>query len=355
MNRITRNTMGMFDCLKGVIVLFVILSHCFIEVWTVNQCTDYTVIWRCVHSLSGMAMGVFLIISGYGFRPVKNLRGIKIQARMLLKPVLTAYICFTIAMVILNLVSGRNIFSGIANRWIGLLFGHMRRTEVFGFETETVGVFWYFIALFAGWMILTLVFYLSKREIGRCVMTIACVLAGCLLGHYVPGMWFCITQSLLATGFLYTGYLLKKKGIIFCNIPLWGYLILAGLSVFVLMCGYVNLGVGELDLGIIDYAGTICGSILIVRIYFAIFDPEWKIYAPLMFVGRNSSLFICIHGFEALLILWRSCQYLTSEHVQLMAFAFFVCRFTFITLLYYITISFRKLWERKITERKQLS
>lgn len=354
MSRITRNTVGMFDCLKGAIVLFVVLSHCFIEVWAVNQCTDYTFIWRCVHSTTGVAMGVFFIISGYGFRPVKNLRGVKTHVRMLLRPILTAYICFTIVMLILNLIRGRSAFSGIANRWIGLLLGHMRRTEIFGLETETITVFWYFIALFASWMILSLIFHLFERESLRCAAVLLCSTAGCLLGRYIPELWFCITQSLLAVGFLYAGYLIKKKEIAFVKIPIWGYAILIGMTGFVLAFGQVNLGVGELDLGMIDYAGTICGSILVIRIYLAIFDPEWKIYTPFMFIGRNSALFICIHGFEALLILWRICPYLQSDHVQLMAFAFFACRFAFITALYYITISFRKLWNRTIKERSRL-
>ena len=85
MNKITKNTMGMFDCLKGVIVILVILSHCFEEVWAVNNCTDYSIAWKAIHCMTGIVMGIFFVISGYGFRPVKNLRGIKNQAKLLLR------------------------------------------------------------------------------------------------------------------------------------------------------------------------------------------------------------------------------------------------------------------------------
>ena len=355
MSRITRNTIGMFDCLKGVVVLFVILSHCFIEVWTVNRCTDYTLVWRCVHSMSGMAMGIFFIISGYGFRPVKNLRGVRMQARLLLRPVLTAYLCFTPAMMLGNLLTGEPVLSGIAERWTGFLLGHMRRTEMFGMETETLGVFWYFIALFIGWMLLTLIFRIAEKEAFRGAAVAVCTAAGCLLARFLPELWFCIAQGLLSVGFLYTGYLLKKNGLAFAKIPVWGYVLLVGAAASVLAFGYVNLGVNELRLGLLDYGGTVCGSVLLIRLYLRFFDPERKVYAPLMFLGRNSSMFICIHGFEALLILWRSCPYLISGHVQLTAFAFFAFRLGLITVLYYIAMYSRMLWHRMRTGRDDVS
>ncbi len=351
MNKITRNTMGMFDCLKGAVVLFVILSHCFQEVWFVNNSVDYSLIWKAVHSMSGVAMGIFFIISGYGFRPVKNLRGVKTQAKMLLRPVLIAYLCFIPAKMIMNLILGRNIMAGVAQRLLGLLLGHVHRTHIFGVETETITVFWFFIALFIGWMILTLIFKIFSRELWRGIASAVCVVAGYLLALYFPDLRYCIYQSLLAVGCLYLGYLLKKKGWLFVKIPLWGYVLLLVGALVSILFGYVNFNNGALDLGPVDYAGMLCGCYLVIRIYLLLFDPDWKIYQPLMFIGRNSSIFICIHGFESLMFIWRASPYLISENEHLTVLVFFICRLAMIMAIYFIVVHFRSLWNRKVMRR----
>ncbi len=351
MNKITKNTMGMFDCLKGVIVILVILSHCFEEVWAVNNCTDYSIAWKAIHCMTGIVMGIFFVISGYGFRPVKNLRGIKNQAKLLLRPILIVYLCFIPSKMIMNLIIGEDIFSGITERLLGLLFGHIHSTYVFGLETETITVFWYFVALFIGWVMLTLIFKIFKREIWRGAASAVCVVAGYLLALYFPDFRYFIFQSLLAVGCLYFGYLLKKKGWLFVKIPLWGYAFLLAGTLISLLLGYMNFFSGTMQLGLLDYGVMLCGCYFILRIYLLLFNPDWKIFLPLMFIGRNSILIICIHGFENFMFIWRLSPYLISENEHLMVLVFFICRFSMIMIIYFIVVWFKGLWNRKVLRR----
>ena len=351
MNKITRNTMGMFDCLKGGIVILVVLIHCFVEVWAVNECTDYSIFWKAVHCMTGIGMGTFFIISGYNFRPVKNLSGIKTQAKLLLRPILIVYLCVIPAKMIMNLILGESILNGLKERLLGLLLGHTHRVRVFGIETETITVFWYFAALFIGWMILTLIFKIFKRELWRGTFSAVCVLAGYLLGLYWPDLGYCIYQSLLGVGSLYFGYLLKKKRWMFAKLPLWGYFLLFLAALVSLLFGHVDFNIGILDLGLIDYASMLCGCYLIIKIYFLLFDPNWKIYQPLMFLGRNSSMIICVHGFETLMFVWRSSPFLISSNENLMVLIFFFFRFFMIMAIYFIVIWFKTFWNRKVLRR----
>ena len=75
--------MGMFDCLKGMIILEVIMIHSFTEVWGINNSSWYPLIWRLIYASSGVAMGTLFIISGYGFRPIKSKKALKAQLLLL--------------------------------------------------------------------------------------------------------------------------------------------------------------------------------------------------------------------------------------------------------------------------------
>ena len=342
MGRISRNTIGMYDCLKGAIIILVILVHSFAEVWAVNGSTNYTLIWKILNSTSGVSMGTLLVISGYGFRPVKNWKGVKGQIRMLLKPILIVYIFAVIIKIPVNLLIGYNPFQGIPERLVGLLLGEMYPVNFFGITAESITVFWYFLALFNSWMLLTLIFRLFKKETGRCIAVIICVLVGRIAGIFVPWLPYCIVPSLLTTGFLYLGYILKKEKFLFSETPIWIYFILFVGTASAIFLGNVNLGVGYMQRGMIDYVSTLCGCILILKVYLLLFDTELKLYSPFMFIGRNAVLFISLHGFEKLVADWQVSPVLLTSREHLTAAVLFAGRMILLLLLYAIVDLFRK-------------
>lgn len=343
MRKIRKNTLGMFDCLKGIIVLWVILFHSFTEVWGVNLCTDYSLIWRVIYASSGVAMGTLFIISGYGFRPVKSKKAFKNQIKLLLKPWVIVYVCCIIIRIPINLLRGLPPFEGALERVLGFLLGKMGSMRIGNMETESIFVFWYFLALFISWMILSLIFYIFQSEKFRFIAVCICTILGYVLGVYFNGLPYCIIPSLLSVGFLYLGYILKKRGFLFFKIPLWKLGVLIIVSVVVVKFGAVNISTGYMKLGLLDYIGTLCAGFIVMKLYLALFNPENKLYMPFMFFGRNSFLFICIHGFEHLVAQWRSCPYLITDSVHITAFAFFIVRLLIIILIYYLILCINKI------------
>lgn len=350
MGGIKKNTIGMFDCLKGAVIIWVVLSHSFTDIWVINNCTDYSFIWKIQHSTAGVAMGALLVISGYGFRPVKNWKGIKAQVKMLLKPILLVYVFAFPVKIIVNLISGRDPFYKVLEMAAGFMLGESGYARVFGIKTETISVFWYFLALFLGWMILSMIFRFIEKEAVRGAAVLVCGLAGWIGAIIFPNLPYCINPAMLTVGFLYFGYLLKKKKLLFEKIPFWIYAATVLGTAVTILAGHVNISAGTMHLGMIDYAGTLCGCFLVLKIYLMVFDPENKIFVPFMFVGRNTLLFISLHGFECLTAGWGVFTPLISSSVHLTAMFFFCARLLLILLLYYIVNYFRKrLLSRKLT------
>lgn len=336
MTRICKNTMGMFDCLKGIIILFVIFFHSFIEIWGINNSTWYPIIWRIMYSLCGVTMGTLFVISGYGFRPVKTWKAFKNQFKLLLKPYFMAFVCSIFFRIPLNLFNHKPPFEGAVSRIIGCLLGQMGAVEFMGIQTESIFVFWYFLALLFGWMILSLIFYLCKSEVLRGTAVCICACIGFFTGKYLPDMPYCVTPTFLAIGFIYFGYILKKKKWLFCNIKLYFMIPIFIIASIILKYGNVNLSTGRMKLGMIDYFGTILCCFVLLRIYLFLFRTDWKIYRPFMFLGRNSSMIIAIHGFEHLTFQWRSLELLKTDTLLTTSLEFFVCRFGLILLIYFV-------------------
>ena len=347
---IRKNTMGMFDCLKGMIILEVIMIHSFTEVWGINNSSWYPLIWRLIYASNGVAMGTLFIISGYGFRPIKSKKALKAQLLLLLKPYFTVFALCIICRLPLNFFLGQPIFSGALARVAGCLLGKMGGGEYLGIQVESIFVFWYFLALLFGWLLLTLIFRITEKDVYRGILVAFFVVLGYCMRLFLPDLPYCIVPTFLAMGFMYTGYLLKKKGWLFSKISPWLFAVLAIYAAFVLKAGNVNLSTGDMKLGLIDYMGTVCAGYVILRIYLWIFRPGWKIYTPFMFFGRNSYLIISIHAFEHLVFQWRSWDLLRTDSLLTTAFLFFVVRVLLILLIYFAVKqfqNFQKMWKRR--------
>lgn len=340
----------MFDCLKGAILLTVILYHSYTDIWIGYQCEGDPLLYKGLKSIPGIAMGLMFLVSGYGFRPVKSVKTVKQQVQMLLKPYLLVYFWGLLLRIPMNLLMGKSLFSGAAERVAGFGFAMVSSHGPFGIQTYTIFVFWYLIALFLGWMALSGIFRFIQKERYRGLCVCVCVLAGYFLARVFPPLPFCIVQSLLGMGFLYLGYLLKKKKWLFEKIAWWNYALMGAVGLFTIKCGRMDIASGTMELGILDYAGTLCAGMVILKGYLMLFCPKWKIYRPLLFLGRNSLLILCLHGFENLVFEWRSLApwVLTP---QMSAWVLFFLRLMMIVFLFYLVEGWKA--RKKQSGRKQ--
>lgn len=338
MNRIRRNTIGMFDCLKGLAMLGVIFFHSYMDVWAAGQYEFTTIGYKLISTMPAPAIGILFLISGYGFSPIRKKKSFVTQVKLLLKPCVIVLFCAILVRIPLNLAMGQPPFAGAWLRILGFLLGSLSYTSIFQIPVYSILVFWYLIALFLAWLLLSLIFHLFSKTGARTAAVGVCVLAGAILSLLKIKVPFCIIPTLLAIGFLYLGYMIKKNKWLFVKLPWWLYLVMAAFSLVILKCGEMNIGTGVMKLWLLDYAGMLCTCYLGLRLYLFLYCPDWKIYTPFAYLGRNSLLILCLHGFEHLVFEWKTYEILTKYAPDLTACALGLVRTAIILCCFFVVL-----------------
>ena len=352
------NYIGMFDLLKGVGMLLIILGH------TVN---NYTFAGTQMH-VGMMAFGVvyilvgagvlqaFFLISGYGFRRTSIRSCIKKQTILMLKP----YMYITIGTAALHIFTryllSHSIKSAIEQTWSvlgGFIFALPSNKVMFGTQFYSCGAMWYMIALLIGWILLNTLMNLVKERYLPVVVW-GCAVIGWLIGmgRVIP---FCVSQGLIAVLFLYYGYMLKKKKVFAKSLSK------AQIAFAVFVCA-LSLGLaglaGEMNnmangvwiAGIISIA--LDGYIGFILLYLSLKLNSFKgrIWEWIKKIGSNSLYIFTMHTVEMHGIpWWKFTEYMKDEPVR-GCVLHFVMRCTFIVVGAYV---FKKI-VRKLHKRKAL-
>lgn len=333
MNWIKKNTLGMFDCLKGLIILYVIAIHCHTDVQVANPGLSVPLLLRLSENLAGISMAALFVVSGYNFKPVPLKKAAKKQAGLLLKPYAAVAAASALSGIVLNLWANTPLWQGLSKYTLGFLTGMVAYTHYGPLEVRSVQAIWFLLALFSGWLLLTLILKLKARR-WQLACICVCVAAGVLASRVTSVLPFCILQTLTAVGFLYFGYRIKKENLLFRKVPAWIYAVCAVIFSICAVYGDANLGTNIWKLLFFDYLGMLCGSFLALRIYLRFYNPEWKLWRPVQFFGKNSLWILCLHTYEHMMFFWRAQPFLAVESYWGGWFVLFVVRIALILTLF---------------------
>ncbi len=181
---------------------------------------------------------------------------------------------------------------------------------VFGFRIYECTPLWYLLALF--WAAnLTNIFLKIPSAGWRNAVICLCVLSG-YLGSSVNFWYGCIPQGLMAVGFYYAGYLIKKNKLLEKNWSSWIYVVLGIVSAVELIFGEMQYSYGIFKLGLLDYVGCGCIGILLLRLGIWLNRFNGTISEWIRRLGRYTYWAICVHGVEQNCIPW----YLLSDSMS---------------------------------------
>lgn len=215
MNKKTIVSIGMFDFLKGFVMITIVIGHT-ISMYSFENNTFITPFLDLLYALF-MLCGkpVLFIVSGYGFRKSSVKKCFTLQSKYMLKP----YAYAAVGTLALHLITRYFVIgsakSAIKATWqlaVGFLLGTPDNHVFFGETYYNCGPMWYILALYVGWIIYNaLVNWLPDKIVFPAA--IVCSLIGCWLEH-LGFDYFCIPQGLCVVMYLHMGYLLKKKKIL---------------------------------------------------------------------------------------------------------------------------------------------
>lgn len=305
--------LGMFDLLKGICMISIIITHTKVffpetafDTASGGFISDILKIIFQIISMGDAVMPIFLIISGYGFRVLKsNKKCIEKQAKALLKPYLYAAVISTGLHVLVHYYKFRYLRGSVQATipvLLGFLLGAGSTTTIHGVEIYGVGPMWFLVTLFVSWVLLNILFnLLPEKFVGPVVLIIS--YAGYLIAQkvWIP---FCLLQSCVGMLFIYIGYVIKKGDWYRRKIPFLLWAVLIPLSLFCIVKGGFVMYSLYLPYGFIGAIAAGALAFLIIRLFLNLNWLEFFGRSSICMIGRQSLIVMCIHNIEYHALLW---------------------------------------------------
>lgn len=271
-----------FDELKGIGILLVILGHCL--PWN----SPFRVFIYSFH------MPLFFIVAGYFLKPSPPMALFKKDFRRLVVP----YIAISIVILVSNTLKWyiKKDFSLIDSTIIPLLWGAGGgHTLVMVFDdVQPITQLWFLLALF--WS--RLVANLLPRSIVGVLYGLIISVIGTIVGRYVIFLPGGINEGLSALIYVMIGVYVKEKGVnrdfFYLSIVCW-IISLIFFDMILAGCKY--------DCYPIQVLGGVGGTFLIYKLLKRIDAIDLHIHG-LSWLGINSMAMLCMHTIESHTIVW---------------------------------------------------
>ena len=306
----TVNSIGMFDMLKGVGMITIVLAHT-AELYPmqISGGLSLTAFFPFIYREALMA--AFFIASGYGFRKRSIGKCIQQQLRALLKPYCITAVCTSLLHLLCHYMAFHYFPSSVTETLKvagGFLLGLPHTTTYAGQQFFSTGPMWYLLSLLIGWVLLDAILNIFPEQYINWA-----VLGTMLLGWGICITWeapFCIGQGMVTVPALYVGYLAKKHKIFEQPLSprLRGGMIAAALAVaaLVLLTKSTDcVSMAEWTLGPVSILlDAVTGlGILSIVIWFQR-RVENVVTHAIQAIGRRSLFIFCVHTVELTAIPW---------------------------------------------------
>ena len=345
------NTLGYFNLLKGCGILWVLAFH------TVILYFERDLENQNLFTINGAGlMAMFFIISGFGFYKRKPMRCLNMQFKLIMAPYIWMCAFILIERVVYNFIRGIPFKDNGGSLILTYLFGlcvYPERT-VLGYTVSFVGLLWFILALFTGWIIYNQISQIKENKMIR-----LCIMCSVFLGWLLPkitDLWpYCIPQGLLAAGCLYIGESIRKNRLLerkLSPVIYVGALIWIGISE---IFGGGDMGTNYWRFGLFDVVSAYLIGLMFIRVYYNLYPyiPENKITEILEMVGGESFLVFCIHGVERVTVPWYVIQrYIANQYLG--TCLYFLMRCVFIFIVYRVIKKIQR-WLNQRKRRKKVT
>ncbi|SDB46266.1 Fucose 4-O-acetylase [Pseudobutyrivibrio sp. YE44] len=299
-----KNTLGMFDLLKGAVMFSMIIGHTHGLVGGGNQNPISMVISFVLTFFGEAAMPALMIVSGYGFRKAPTKKCFVRLYKTLLIPYFITVVLTAVARVLGNyFVYGGFVYSvkEAVKVLLGGLVGVTRDTSIAGHMIYDCGPCWFMMALVLACLIFNeLLKHFKGKNLFVASLVISCIGWALSLG---PGLPFTISQGLVSTLYICIGYMAKKEKFF---VSLTETKKIVGLSLGAVIVNLIFKGLGgefylahsTYSYGPIAIFVTAASATAVIYWFLHLNRYTGKISSGLRNVGRNSLYVLCAHSIE---------------------------------------------------------
>lgn len=345
-NKQIANRLGMFDLMKGFGMILIVLVHTFNLRNGVNSIVT-AVFLAFFAVISGTIMPSFMMASGYGLRKMSTIKCIRQQTKMMLVPYGYTLLGTTALHLLTRYWLSRSVRTTLLQTWQvvgGFLMALPAPKEIHGLLYYNCGPMWYMIAIYLGWIILNfLMEKVSEKHLPLAVLLT--VTLGWGLG-LLKLTYFCLPQAMIASGFLYIGYILKKtKAFQSGWIPSHWYFYIIAAVITILTVFWAgrtdNMAESIWNLGIISILINAFLGTGILYLLLLVNDVPFIGKHTVSSIGHNSLYIFAVHTAEMHGIPWYLIQEKLSNSPLLACLITLVLRTVFITAAVSAILFFR--------------
>ena len=303
-NYVIRNTLGMFDFLKGSVMLIVMLYHIaglfdFMQGYdsydslfsTINPLL--LIVYVFIYALGEAAMPIMFILSGYGFRKTTFKKCFKTQCKTLLIPYVVSMILVAVVNFVAFYINSGNFRGTLAGTFT--LFKNM----LFGYASSSPN--WFLLALIIGNLIFNqLLNMLEGKKLLAAVVGVACIGWLLSLGKELP---LSVSQALIATMYIGAGYFAKKRKVFVTQYSVSKRrLIIIGAILYTVafkaLGDDLNMAFCVYTYGPITLVGNLIISMGFIYMFLLLNRYNAFLISQIRRIGRYSLYVLCIHTIE---------------------------------------------------------
>lgn len=308
-----KNSIGMFDLLKGIGMLIVVFGHTvsgYAADIMQNNNLIIAVLVIVYVTIAEIVIPIFLVISGYGFRKRPIKKCIKQQINLMLKPYLYVmiidvciyfcihYACFHYWPA--SMIESLRVLGGF-------LFALPTAMTLFSVQFFSCGVVWYIFAMFLGWIFLDILMTVFSEKYWNIAVIFTMILGWTI--SLFGNLPFCLIQGLVATGYLYLGYKIKKSKAFFIKFSKSAYLamivfIFTEVAIIAGNRSIDNVAEAEWSFGPISMLLSALLAYIMIYLGLSLNNLECTGINILRIIGKNSLYIFCIHTIELSVFPW---------------------------------------------------
>lgn len=281
------------DCAKGIAIILVVVGHTVLN-------------GKYASSLRGMIfsfhMPLFFILSCMTFRCSKDMEQYKRKSKRAFEHLVGPAIIVFVLGILIECIKNTELI-GDMSYWkqevYCLIFASGVDTEFNQFTVRAIGIPWFFFALFIGRTIFDYI-HLCVEEKQLCLFCWISCFAGIFFGsnQWLP---FSMDIALAIMPFFYYGY--KMKGMNLTEHVVKKLLIWGGIWAVTLFLTfpdyrewtYLEFASRRYNFFPVCYLTAVAGTMMISEISVLLTDKMGKLMTPILYIGRNSLYFLCVH------------------------------------------------------------
>lgn len=303
-----KNTPGMFDAFKGFMMIAIIAGHsvsAFFPYWEVDfsKSPIMFIFGSMISFFNHSAIPVFFMICGYGVRKMTVKSAFKKQFGYLLKPYLLITLAVAVTTIARVFLLKTDLLEKLAYYVLPYLLAYCGASgTILGVSVNTIGPVWFVWVYFVAAIVMNLI--LQEDELWMQVFLITVLSLFGLALREIP-LPFCLHQVAICSGYMYFGWLIKKKKIMQQEIParFWWIAFAAGLTLSAF--GNMEVSMNQYSDGATDLLVSYLCGFLVMYFCVRLNEVDNALWHGIAWMGRKALIICCMHTVTYIIIPWQ--------------------------------------------------